>query len=278
MKNCYTKHINCNLCGSDNTKIIQKAESPFSVVRCKNCGLAYVNPQPTPEIIARYYYEDYYREWIEKQLPKRTYMWKKRLEGLKKYRGEGKLLDVGCGLGLFIKLAQDEGFETYGTEISEYASNYAKNTLGMNIFRGNLGEAKIASSSFDIITLWHTLEHLPDPKGTLFEINRISKKNGLLIVAVPNLNNFILRFLYLLGRGKRLKLFSVKAKELHLHYFSTQTIVLMLKETGYKVLKVDMDLAAVTFSKKILNYLAVFFYLISRKNFGEAIKIYAVKA
>lgn len=272
------EYVDCNLCGFNNTDTVQKAENPFKVVRCKECGLVYTNPQPDRKSIDNHYQEEYYKEWIEKQMEKRIHMWGKRLRELKEFKKEGCLLDVGCGVGTFLKLAKKEGFEVYGTEISEYACTYVKNRLKINIFSGDLEKAHFSPESFDIVTIWHTLEHLPNPLATLKEIHRILKKDGLLVVAVPNLNNYIVRILYLLAKSKRLLFFSGQAKEWHLYHFSNKTLMSMLKKAGFKIIKSDMDLAQITLVKKMIALLTFIFYLISKKNFGEAIKIYASKA
>ena len=277
MNDYYVKNISCNLCGYSDFKVIERAEPPFCVVKCTKCGLAFTTPQPSRTFTEEHYSQAYYDKWLKEQLPKRIPMWKKRLRGIKKYRKEGRLLDVGFGLGTFLKVAKDSGFEACGTEISEYACGHAKNDLGIKVFNGTLKEAGFSDSQFDIVTLWHVLEHTPDPKDTLKEACRIMKKNGLLVVAVPNLNNLITRILYRLGRGKKLKIFSIKDKELHIYTFSTRTLVAMLEQTGFRVLKVDLDLAQITFPKKIIDWLAFIVYLASGKNFGEAIKAYAVK-
>lgn len=271
------RYVDCCLCGQNNTEVVQEAEELFKVVKCKNCGLVYVNPQPDRKFTEEHYQEDYYREWIEMQMERRIPMWKRRLKELKKYKKSGMLLDVGCGVGTFLKLAKEEGFEVYGTEISEYACRYVNDSLRIDVFKGDLEEAHFPSASFDVVTIWHTLEHLPDPRAVLKEINRILNKDGLLVVAIPNLKNYITRVLYFLAKRKKLKLFSIRAKELHLFHFSTKSITLMLGETGYSIKKIYMDLAQIEFSKKIVDYLAFVIHLISRKNFGEALKVYALK-
>lgn len=270
-------YVACNLCGLNNTEIVQEAEPPFKVVKCKNCGFVYTNPQPDRELIEKHYQEDYYKEWLEKQMKRRIPMWKKRLKELQKYKKSGRLIDVGFGSGTFLNLAKEKGFEVCGTEISEYACRYVKNNLGIDVFRGDLEEAHFPPASFDVVTMWHALEHLPNPKAALKEINRILKNDGLLVIAVPNLNNFITRILYLLAKGKKLILFSVNAKELHLWHFSANSLTSMLKEAGHSIIEIDMDLAQIKFSKKIVDYLTIIVHSITRKNFGEALKIYAVK-
>jgi len=272
------RYVDCNLCGLNNTEIVQEAEEPFKVVKCENCGLVYTNPQPDRRLIEEHYQEEYYKEWIEKQMERRIPMWERRLKEMKEYKKNGSLLDVGCGLGTFLKLAKEERFEIYGTEISEYACRYVKDNLKIDVFRGDLEEAHFPPVNFDVVTVWHTLEHLPNPKATLKEINRILRKDGLLVVATPNMNNFITRILYILAKRKKLMLFSNQAKEWHFYHFSAQTITSMLKKAGFNIIKRDMDLAQIEFPKKIVDYLAIIIHLITRKNFGEAMKVYAVKA
>lgn len=271
----YTK---CNLCGFDSTEIVQHAEEPFEVVKCKNCGLVYTNPQPDRDLVQEHYSEEYYEEWMKKQMDKRILMWKKRLKELLRYKSEGRLLDIGCGLGTFLKLARDRGFDVHGTEISEYACKYIRNTLNIDVFWGELRDAPFESQSFDVVTMWHTIEHVLDPKDTLHEVNKLLKNDGLLIVAAPNLYNYITRVLYFLAKRKRLKLFSSQAKEPHLYHFSPNTLASMLEATGFDIEKINLDLAQIQFPKKILDYLTAFFFLFTRRNFGEAMKVYAAKA
>ena len=103
-----SRYVNCNLCGLNRTEIIQEAEEPFKVVKCKSCGLVYTNPQPDSKLIQEHYQKEYYKEWIEKQMESRISMWKGRLKEVKKSKENGRLLDVGCGVGTFLKLAREE--------------------------------------------------------------------------------------------------------------------------------------------------------------------------
>ncbi len=272
-----TKAVDCNFCGGNDTELVQKAENPFQVVRCRTCGLVFTNPQPDKGLIEEHYQEDYYKEWLEKQMKRRIPMWRKRLKELLKYKQSGHLLDVGFGSGTFLRLAKESGFEVSGTEISEYACLYARETYGIEVFKGDLKDARFPSARFDVVTLWHALEHLPDPMSTLKEIHRILKKDGLLVVAVPNLNNIITRILYFLAKGKRLKLFSINAKELHLWHFSPRSLSRLLKEAGYGIIDKKLDLAQIELPKKIVDLLTLLVHSFTRQNYGEAFKIYAIK-
>lgn len=270
-------HVKCNLCGQDDSEIVQKAEEPYKVVQCRRCGLVYTDPQPDRDSLEEHYQEEYYKEWLEKQMRKRIPMWKIRLKDLLKYKAGGRLLDVGFGAGTFLNLAKDKGFDVCGTEISEYACQYVRENFGIEVFKGTLEEASFPASHFDIVTLWHTLEHLPDPKAALKEACRILNEDGLLVVAVPNLDNFITRVFYFLAKGKRLKMFSIGAKELHLWHFSSQSLARLLNETGFVISDTKLDLGQIELPKKIVDLLTSAVHAVTRKNFGNAMKVYATK-
>jgi ubiquinone/menaquinone biosynthesis C-methylase UbiE len=270
-------HVKCNLCGQDDTEIVQKAEEPYTVVKCRSCGLVYTNPQPDRDFLEEHYQREYYKEWVEKQMKKRIPMWKRRLKDLLRYKTGGRLLDVGFGAGTFLNLAKEKGFDVCGTEISEYACQYVRENFGIEVFKGTLEEASFPANHFDVVTVWHTLEHLPDPKATLKEIHRILNEDGLLVVAVPSLDNFITRILYFLAKGKRLKMFSIGAKELHLWHFSIQSLARLLNETGFIILDAELDLAQIELPKKIVDLLTLAVHAVTGKNFGQAMKVYAAK-
>jgi len=226
------EYIVCNLCGQNRTQIIQKAEPPYQVVKCLNCGLVYTNPQPHQENIETHYKEAYYKDWIDKQMGRRISMWRQRLKDLQNHKQTGHVLDVGCGIGTFLLQAKKFGYEVRGTEISDFGSRYAEENFDLDVYKGDLKEARFPSTHFDIITMWHSLEHVPDPKATLKEIHRILKEDGILVIAVPNLHNFITKILYLLAKGKRLKLFSQQAKSGIFFIFPSRLYLPYLKRPG----------------------------------------------
>lgn len=111
-----------------------------------------------------------------------------RLRFLRKYhKGEGKMLDVGCALGFFAKIAQDDGFDAYGVDISEYAVQEGKKVLGDKILFANV-EKKIPfpDAFFDVITAWDVLEHVKKPAEFLKIASRVMKENGLIVIRTLN--------------------------------------------------------------------------------------------
>ncbi len=272
-----TNSLPCNLCGLEETRIIQNAEDPFCVVQCKCCGLAYTDPMPSGHFLADHYDEAYYADWVHKQAPGRDRMWKKRLRELATYGKGGRLLDVGCGLTTFLQAARAEGYEVQGTEVSEYIASVGSDEANVHVFRGELEEARFPRDHFDIVTMWHSLEHMTDPRGSLDEAFRILKENGLLVVAVPNLHNAVLRFFYRLVKGKSLALFSTEAKELHLYHFSETTLTGMLQKAGFEIIAVKPDLSAVVLGRRLMDAVSAAICGITGKNYSDGIKVFARK-
>jgi len=97
---------------------------------------------------------------------------------------------VGCGDGSFLEALEREGWDVHGTELSASIAATARERLGDCIHVGGIGEAGFSSNSFDLITFWHVLEHLEDPRHALSEARRLLKSDGRIVVAVPNINSW----------------------------------------------------------------------------------------
>lgn len=247
--------MQCNLCGSNN--IFKKFSlREFDVLKCKNCTLVFLSKIPNGEALKELYSSDYYLE-------RETYYFNnivtnpedgkynenieafslglKTLNSLK--QNKGRLLDVGCGLGTFLHIAKSEGWDTCGVDVSPYAVKYAKEKFDLEVFNnGRLEETTFTPNSFDVVTLWDSLEHFPDPLGQLKEIHRVLKKDGLIMMDVPNetsLMRVMARFFYIITRGS----FTYPARKLyhnyHLYYFSPQAIETLLKMGGFEILSME---------------------------------------
>lgn len=168
----------------------------FRLVQCPQCGLIRQNPYLNWESLKDYYPEDYspYTKIIEKErstahrMDRRYGMWK-RLRALERFQSGGRLLDVGCGTGVFLGEAQRSGhWELMGVEPSPQAADYAQEALGIPILAQRFNEANLPAGYFDVLTMWNVLEHLDSPIGDLRRAHQLIHPGGWLVLAIPNVD------------------------------------------------------------------------------------------
>ena len=143
------------------------------------------------------------------------------------------ILITGSSAGIGLHLSQsflEDGWNVYGTEISNSAALYGIDNYGIDIFIGTLPAAEFESNYFDVVTLLDVIEHLANPSKYLKEIYRILKPGGLLFMDTPNFNS-LLRYIY----GKKWSIFF----PWHLYYFSSKTLKKIIVHNGLKVKKIN---------------------------------------
>lgn len=247
----------CDLCGSQ--AISPLGREPF-IYSCSSCGYLFDNPRPSGEEIARYYSsKGRYDEWLL-ELEGRELLWKRRLGKVLEYARGGRLLDVGAGIGQFLSLAKPY-FEIHGTEISHEAVRVAEERYGVRISNGPLETAvTLPSESFDVITLYHVLEHLRSPSDTMQRCHELLTDEGLVFIAVPNdLHAFwrhgglikygVKRILGAIGvekykylhRFEEIDLDPRRQTEIHLSHFTPRSIVTLVGNSGFDVLERCLD-------------------------------------
>jgi 2-polyprenyl-3-methyl-5-hydroxy-6-metoxy-1,4-benzoquinol methylase len=192
--------ISCPICGSQQIKEGIKlkdfffTQEAFSTSECVVCGLIFTNPRPEPERLGAYYKtEDYVSHSDTKAgLVNKVYHYirkknfKKKYKLIQKFSGtDGKLLDVGCATGGFLNFFKERGWEVSGIEPDADARTFTQKNYGIEVndeaFLNNL-----PAKSFDVITMWHVLEHVPHPVERLKILHEILKDDGLLVIAIPN--------------------------------------------------------------------------------------------
>lgn len=270
--------IRCNLCGNTEHKILEEQYHPYKVLRCKNCGLVFIFP--VPATVPEHYNSEYFKPWtLPKVRRQREKFFKIRWGKVKKLRPQkGKILDIGCGCGEFLHFAKQDGWDVYGTEISPFVVEYVLKTYRINVtLAEDISKISFPEKFFDVVTMWHVLEHLPCPYETLLEVSRILKTGGLLVLAVPNFNNHIEKILYRLVKGKNMGIFHPQERELHLYLFTLSTIKKFLYKTNFKVIKETVDLGQPQLIFKMLNFIPLVIFNLTRLNIGSAIEIFAVK-
>jgi SAM-dependent methyltransferase len=237
------EYVNCNLCGV-NKPVRVCNYNEIKIVRCKDCGLIYRNPRLKEEMNREFYSLDYYGEYegMEERISNaRLGLFRKVLLQLDKEvkTKSRRLLDVGCGQGHFLKMAQDAGWQVEGVELAKSVCDYAQKNLGIEVMNKSLKEASFRQNLFDVVTLWNVLDHLLDPLSTLKEIRRILKPEGVLVIRIPNVYfhlfiHTILSFLPSDSRYNRLRDISVVTN----YGFSPKTIMKVLGKAGFNNVKV----------------------------------------
>jgi len=263
----------CNLCGGVRWVVLEE-RGDTRVVRCA-CGLVFLTPQPPKSILKRAYGEDYYRPW-EDQGRLRTAIWRRRWQrALALAPWSRKLLDVGCGTGDFLRLARNSGWDVAGTELSLHAATVAANA-GLPVFTGEIWEAGYPSAHFDLVTCWHVLEHVADPRRFVAEFYRILRPGGYCLLATPNLNDRIFRAAYVLARGRRRFLYEENEREVHLFFFSTATLERLFASAGFTQIMIGFDRGATAVrSKQLVDGVAWAWYRLTGRNWGMALELTA---
>jgi SAM-dependent methyltransferase len=166
------------------------------VVACRACGFVWTNPQPASEALEKYYSEDYLleglnvpssvEEFLGEEYKEIWFSKDRDLQLILEQKGHGRLLDIGCASGTLLWLARRHGFAGCGVEVARRSADFVRNVLGFDVFCGELKNAAFAASSFDVVTMFHSLEHVPDPRQVIREIHRILASDGVFIGVVPN--------------------------------------------------------------------------------------------
>lgn len=227
----------CVLCsGETEARISIRANSggfPFSYLECQGCGLVFLSPRPEKKEILQFYEQDYYGEGLQKfhswlEAPRLFFAWNRIRRVKKLLPHPGKALDIGCGQGTFLQLLKKEGWECYGTELTEESAARASRK-GISVSVGEIDENRFGPHSFDLITLWHVLEHLPEPPKTLKTLTHLLKKGGILAISTPNIDSLQAK----IGRDQWFHLDPPR----HLFLYSPRTLEQMIESFGFRLLK-----------------------------------------
>ncbi len=193
----------CPFCESENTRSYLKlkdyflSQEDFEIMECDNCKLLFTTPRPDKSVIGKYYKSEDYLSHNEhkKGLVPWIYNQVKRVNIRNKFKIACKgftnpqILDFGCGVGDFLHYAQQNGCEIMGCDMSEEARKFSSEKLGKTTVTPEEIFA-LPHSTFDVITMWHVLEHIDNLKFQTEQLHRLLKDNGRLVIAVPNYKSY----------------------------------------------------------------------------------------
>jgi 2-polyprenyl-3-methyl-5-hydroxy-6-metoxy-1,4-benzoquinol methylase len=240
------KSVLCTICGSSRFKPSLLCEG-FSYVRCAECGLVQMNPQPLQNEVKRRYCEGSGQDYLAYELANEKAFLDLELlalndAGFQKLEKElfandinvngihaVRVLDVGCATGSLLAFLRQRGWETTGVEINETQAEYGKRERKLDVRKGPLEEIHFSSGYFNAVIASHLIEHLNDPASFAAEVYRILASGGRFFVTTPNISGFQAR----LFKGRwRSAIFD------HLYLFSVKTLTRLLEEKGFTIEKI----------------------------------------
>lgn len=211
----------------------------FDIDECEKCSFKFTNPRPNINEIGKYYQSETYISHSDtnKGLVSKIYKWvrsytlSKKVNLINKINNyqKGIILDIGCGTGYFLKECQDNKWQVNGIEPDDNARKLAVQNLSQNI-KTSLFELE-NNKAYDVITMWHVLEHVHDLNKTLEKLKNLLKENGKIVIAVPN---------YECYEEKIYKEYwAAYDVPRHLNHFSKNTIIQLFKNTGLKNIAIE---------------------------------------
>ncbi len=221
--------VACSVCGKVEYRPLHR-EGRFQMVQCYACQCIYLNPRPTSESLLRFYQhylpedESSVEAWQRMMKP----IFQRAANLLEQYQKRGRLLDVGAGFGFFLSEMKGRGWEVAGVEISQKAIDYARNVLGLTMHEGTLEQIGFPENTFDAVSGFYVIEHLPQPMEFLHGCYRILKPRGLLLLRYPHTTPIknLLRFF-----GIENRLYDLPA---HVSDFSPGMIQQCMEKAGFK--------------------------------------------
>jgi len=231
----------CNLCGARNDVVVGTRDRdghPLRTVLCRTCGLVWTNPRPTTAEMNAYYGTTYRADYKGQRTPPlrkivrgfigaadRRTMLRPLLtprKGAPSDRVPPRMLDVGCGAGELVYLMRHDGVDASGLDPGIEFAEFARAVLEVPIQTAAVDAAVVPPASQDLVTMFHALEHVPDPRGVLSTVLGWLTPGGHLLVEVPNIS-------------ARVQAPSHQYHYAHLHHFTGATLGAMGEAAGLRL-------------------------------------------
>ena len=230
--------VGCALCGADDFVEVDRQRG-FRMVRCRQCGLVYLNPRPTPQWLRRSY-----QDYLPAE-PDDVARWNRMMEPLyrsarrrlmARFPAAGRLLDVGCACGRFLEIMRSAGWRVEGLEVCAPAAEACRRN-GLEVRTATLAESELPPGRCEAVTMFYVLEHLRDPVGGLRKLHAALKPGGLCLARVPDTTP-IVRLLKRFGR--RTELYDAPY---HLYDYAPGVLARVFREAGFRNVRICIDAA-----------------------------------
>jgi 2-polyprenyl-3-methyl-5-hydroxy-6-metoxy-1,4-benzoquinol methylase len=219
----------CPLCSADRPRLLFTKDG-FPHNRCCDCGMVYVAPVLREERLHSHYLgEDSYTRVLmnEVQMEMDRKKFRYGLELIESFvPARGRLLDVGCGPGVFLEVARERGWQVEGLEFNAWCVERVRG-LGIPVVDSPLEEAQLPQGAYQCVTLWTVLEHIVEPRPFLQSIRRLVAPGGVLVVLVPNVDSLAIRILH----EKAVTFYG----DSHVNHFNAATLGRLLESSGFAV-------------------------------------------
>src|ERR1700730_6312902 len=224
--------IGCAICGGTQTRRLY-TKSGYDIAKCVRCGLVYANPRaPRDTILARYDSDYFWKEYLPALgVVERNFDLKQfdvryaPLLGLLGPASGRRLLEIGCGAGFFLKSAERRGWSVTGIELSDEASQFARDRLALDIRREPADTLNVQAATFDAVVMFDTVEHLFDPRAVLRSVARALVPGGQLLISPPKFRAFSRQ---LLGSS-----WAVLSPREHMYYFDEKSLGRLVEGCGF---------------------------------------------
>ncbi|MBP6392666.1 MAG: methyltransferase domain-containing protein [Flavobacteriales bacterium] len=214
-------HSECPLCASKGHRSVAGFEN-HHLVKCRACGFVYCLQDPSVEELRAFYRGYPVRDVLS---PVTALRFDELLDRFEPYRKTGRLIDVGCGAGLFLERAALRGWEVFGTEYGDRAVAACK-ARGIRIIEGPLDPSNYGDDHFDVVCSFEVIEHLAHPRQEIARMARILRPGGLLYMTTPNFNS--------MGRLFSRSAWSIVNYPEHLSYFTPRTLRRLARSAGLR--------------------------------------------
>jgi len=248
----------CLVCGAGHARLLYRL-SRFHIFECAACQQVQLGPLPSPEEIRQLfeqlyttghgsvpelasYYSYCYEDQASNPLVQLYESW---LDAIERHQPVGRLLDIGCGTGLFLVVARRRGWSTFGVDDSAEATRYARDHFGLEVRIGDFVDFAQEARAFDVITMWDIIEHARDPVGLLRAVGSCLEPRGLVALSTPNQRSIldvVAGLLYRLSGGRLVAPLEKFYIEQHFLYFTPHTLRSVLARANLSLAHIEYQL------------------------------------